>query len=130
MPLQKQPKRGRQDVETIDENNPIDEPEIRVLLMSLSTKIDTLSSTMSGVDQRLNVKMDGMELSLSKKIGDVKDDMDKRLLAFSTEVDKRFQEVVVSSDRKCEEAATQVSTDVLNRLDELRAIHDFRLDKL
>lgn len=129
MPNQKQPKRGRPDEDNVEESISINESEIKHLLVSLSSKMDSLSNTMSDVDKRLNQKMDCMESSLSKKIHDIKEDMDNRFSTFSTEVDQRFQNVIASSDRKAGEI-TAIATNVSNRVDELRAMYEFRIDKL
>lgn len=130
MTLPKQLKRGRRDDDNSDGIDSNDDGEIKDLLRSLSTKMDSLCGTMTDVDNRLNTKIDGLESSLCKLIGDVKEDMDKKLSSFSADVDERFQSVIASSSRKCEETAAQVSADVSNRMDEMRAMHDFRLDKL
>lgn len=126
----KQLKRGRRDVDHSDDDLPIDDSDIKGLLLSLSNKMDLLTTTMSDVDKRLNDKMDGMETSLSKMIVEVKLDMDKRLSSLSADVDKRFVDIEASSSRKCEESAAQVSSDVFKRVDELSAIYESRLDKL
>lgn len=129
MPLAKLPKRGR-DGEDSDNTNLNDDGGIKDLLRSLSTKMDSLSGTMTDVDQRLNVKIDGLESSLCKLIGDVKEDMDRKLSSFSVDVDMRLKDVIASSSRKCEESRAQLSNDVSNRMDEMRAVYEFRLDKL
>lgn len=85
---------------------------------------------MSDVDNRLQVKMDGLESSLYKLVGEVKEDMDTKLSGLSVDVDNRIQNVVASTNRKCDETEGQVSSQITNRMDELRAIHESRLDKL
>lgn len=125
----KQLKRARGDEVNSEDSDSIDDCGIKEMLRSLSTKMDDLNGAMSDVDSRLNVKMDGLESSLLKLVGDVKEDMDKKLSCFSADVDKRLQEVSISTNRKCDETTLQVS-DMLNRMDECRAIQEFRLDKL
>lgn len=121
------PKRGRSDE---DDDTSTDDCEIKDMLRSLSKKMDSLSDAMSDVDNRLNVKIDGLESSLCKKIDAVKVDVDKRLVDMSADVDRRLNDAVLQSNRKCEDTATIVSTAVSQQLDEIRAIHELRLDKL
>lgn len=126
----KQLKRVRSDDEHSNVTNDKDDGEIKYLLRSLSTKMDSLSGTMTDVDNRLNGKIDGLESSLCKMIGDAKEDMDKKLSSFSADVDMRLQSAIDSSSRKCEATAAEVSADVSNRMDEMCAMYEFRLDKL
>lgn len=129
MSKEKQLKRGRSDEDGAVETNSINESEIKDLLVSLSSKMDSLSNAISDVDKRLNIKMDCMESSLSSMIRDVKEDMDKRFSSFSTEVDHRFQMAAACSDRKTGEITAEVAN-VSKRVDELSAMHEVRIDKL
>lgn len=57
------PKRARTvDDRDLDDNDPIDDGGIKDMLRSLSTKMDSLNSAMSDVDNRFNVKMMGWNL--------------------------------------------------------------------
>lgn len=122
-PKQPTTKRGRRDDDAPDDTHSDDGSEIKGLLKTLSSKMDSLSGTMTA-------KMNGLESSLCKMIDDVKEDMAKKLSSFSVDVDKRFQDVIASSSLTCEATAARVETVVSNRMDEMRAMHEFRLDKL
>lgn len=124
-----QAKRSRGDVDD-SVVSPSIESDIKDILCTLSSKMDALGNTMSDVDKRLDVKIDNMETSLSTMIREVNDGMDKRLTTFAADIDQRFNDVVASINRKCEESLAKLSNDVKNRVDELRAVHEFRLDKL
>lgn len=126
----KLPKRNRPDDDDSEDIHLTKDGDIKTLLLSLSSKMDSLCGTMTDVDNRLNVRMDGLESSLSKLVGDVKEDMEKKLSSFSADIDKRFHDVIASTNQKCEETAAQVSSDLLNRVDEMRALYEFKLDKL
>lgn len=126
----KQHKRGRRDVDNLDDAQLNDDTDIKDLLRSLSSKMDSLSDTMSEVNNRLNAKIDVLESSLCKMVREVKAEMDKELSLFSANVDVRINEVIAESNRKCEETAAQVTNNLSNRLDEMSATCEFRLDKL
>lgn len=124
-----QPKRGRSDVDN-DDDKTSNDCEIKDMLLSLSNKMDSLSNTMSAVNNRLNDRIDGLESSLCAKINDVKLDFDKRITLLSADVDKRLDETLIQSNRKCEDATTKVYANFSQHLDEIRDCHDLRLDKL
>lgn len=52
-----------------------------------------------------------------------------RFTSFSADIDQRLHEVVETSNRKCDEVNAKLS-DEINRVDEMRGLFDFRLDKL
>lgn len=123
-------KRGRKDVDDAEDLDSCEEDDVKKLLHSLSTKMDDLNNTMSAVDKGLNVKMDNLESTMSKMIQEVKDDVDKRFVSLAAEVDQRFVDVIASSELKCNATTSEVSKELNVRVDELRAVHDYRIDNL
>lgn len=104
--------------------------ELKELMLSLSTKMDTLNSAMTDVDSRLNAKIDTLESSLSNIIHVVRQDVESQLSLLSASVDHRFVEAAATSERQCNEFASNLSKEMYTRIDECRAVHDFRLDNL
>lgn len=128
----KQPKRNRPDDADSDDVHSFsnDNGQMMDLLQSLSSKMDLLSGTMADIDNRLNARMDGLESSLLKMVGDVKEDMDKKFSSFSVDIDRRLKDITASSNQKCEDTVGRVSTEFSNRMDEMNALYEFKVDKL
>lgn len=133
MPNAKQFKRGFNDVDVTDvvcDANSLDGSEIKNILQSLLSKMDSLNSAMSEVDKRLDVKIDKMESSLCAMINGVKDAMDAKFTSFVADTDLKLNNATESCYVKCVEMSNGLSLESSNRIDELRAAHDFRIDKL
>ncbi|KAJ6647988.1 hypothetical protein Bhyg_03213 [Pseudolycoriella hygida] len=129
MSYEPQSKRKLHDVLSNDESEEVQGSELKKLLLSLSTKVDSLNNAMTDVDNRLNVKIDKLESSMANKIADVKSDMEKRLTSFSSEIDQRLIDAITSTNRKCDDKIVKV-THELNLLHEQRVLNESRLDNL
>lgn len=126
----KQAKRGRKDVDDADES-PIDtDLDIKTMLLALSAKMDTLHDSMSSSDLRLNNKIDNLDAMMSTRINDVKVDLDNRIQEFTSDVDQRLVNAMDDAKVKCDSNVSNAMRSVNDRVDEIRAHHESRLDRL
>lgn len=125
-----QAKRGRQEIYDDDDFlSTGTNSEIKNMLLALSQKMDTLNQTMSDNDSRLNAKIDNLETTMSNKVKVVKEEMETRILAVSKELDQRLEHALKSTITKCDDTNNSVKL-VTVRMDEIRAYHESRLDRL
>lgn len=121
-------KRGRQEVPNDDLSDDINS-EIKNMLQTLSQKMDTMSDTMSGNDTRLNAKIDSLESTMTSKVQAVKDELVTRIQTVSDEFDQRLEQAEMSTISKCDEIYSNLNKTAV-RVDELKAYHESRLDRL
>lgn len=125
----KQVKRGRLEVDEYaeaDELTADTKSDIKVMLMALSSKMDTLQESMDGIDKRLNTKIDNLEAGMTSRINDVKFELDNRIQAVSDVMDQRIDNVKI----ECETIVAGLVHTVNNRVDEIRERHESRIDRL
>lgn len=104
--------------------------EVKQMFLALSAKLDTLNNTMSGNDIRLNAKIDNLEATVSSQLKEVKDDVYKRMETVSHDLNIQLENVVVDMKSKCESNASGAVEFMTKRVDEMKAYHESRLDKL
>lgn len=121
-------KRGRSEIDDADDTE--GGPEIKDLLQSLASKMDSLSASMNTMDKRLNDKMDSVESNFCSMIQNVRAELDTKLESLSTDIDRRILESSTVTTRNCEVTSNKVRGDVINRIDELCMRQNSRLDKL
>lgn len=131
----KQPKRVRKDVDDADDvfdESPIDTSpiDIKSLLMTLSEKMDTLQNTMSTSDTRLNTKIDNLDAMMSTRINDVKADLDNRIQEITNDMDQRLVKAMDDAKVNGDRGVSIAMRSVNDRVDEIRAHHESRLDRL
>lgn len=98
-----------------EEQQIVMDSEIITMLTSLSTKMDSLQESMSGIDTRLNNKIDKLESIMTNRINDVK-----------TGLENRIAKAVTETELKCECNVRKISEHV----EEIRVHHEGRLDRL
>lgn len=122
-------KRGRKDMHDDDQSLGTCD-DIKNLLMALSMKIDSLNDTMSGNDARINTKIDNLETTLSNKIKEVKNDVELRVQKATDEFDQRLQSSMLVTQQLCVEKTTGALKALTERVDEVQAVNESRLDRL
>lgn len=125
-----QAKRGRKDVDDSDEPPFDTDFDIKSLLLALSAKMDTLHDSMSAIDIRLNNKIDNLEAMMSTRINDVKVDLDNRVQKFTCEMDQRVVNVMDDAKANCDRNESNAMRSMNDRVDEIRAHHESRLERL
>lgn len=121
-----QAKRGRVD----DDDTDVMDMEIKEMLMSLSGKMDILKDTMAGNDIRLNDKIDKLETAMSSRINDVKDELENSIHTVSVNLDKRLENAMVDAKLKCDWNVSNALQTINQSVNEMRANHESRLDRL
>lgn len=124
-------KRGRHEMDTDDDQqNQVDQSEIKKLLLRLTSKVETMNTAMTNNDVRLNVKIDKLESALNTKIEEVKKDMEIRIQTVVSDFDQRLSKSELSMRQMCAENVTKSENVLSVRVNELRAYHENRLDRL
>lgn len=100
------PKRGRREVFAEDEEQQqVNQSEIKNLLLVLSSKMDAMNNTMAGNDERLNARIHNLESVLSTKILEVKRLVDSEMI----------------TRNMCTENITKSENDINVRVNELQS---------
>lgn len=126
----KQAKRLRNEGDDAEDSSTDNNSEIKTMLLALSDKMDSLQDSMSGVDMRLNNKVDNLEATMLNQIDNVKVDLDNRIRTVSNDMDQRLDTAIADVKLKCDSNVSNAMRTVNNRVDEIRAHHEFRIDRL
>lgn len=121
-------KRNRKELDDTDDE--VLNCEIMTMLTSLSNKIDTLNSTMSDNNTRINDKIDILEVSLSNRIKEVKDEVELRILSISEDFGLRLEKSAMEMKEICDNEVSTAFTGLTERLDDMQAYNESRLDRL
>lgn len=126
----KQAKRGRTEADDDDYPSNSMESEIKDMLRSLSTKMDTLQVSMTDIDSRLNTKIDSLEGIMSGRINEVKNEFENRIVSVCNDFNQRLVNTEKDAKEKCERNASNAARKVWEHVDEIRARHESRLERL
>lgn len=122
-------KRGRDEFDADETQQRDDHSEIKNLLLSLTTKIDTMNNSIAENDDRLNVKIHKLNTSLNAKIVEIKNEMEMRIEAVAKDFDRRLGSFEMTTRQMCVNDVTEIVNAVNVRLVELESKHESKFDR-